>query len=940
MPNQEPAGCTARRVRRVCRPSTLLLRLSSGVTMNVAGPGNGGTAPSMSKPGPNAPANAESGLQRKRTNPLGELIATEVRYVNEMGLAIRRVAAAWNPNNFPPGEVDTMFRSLEVVLRTNTEFLRSLQEIGPNPASPKGLGNLLMHWVDKLQPPYSQYLTTFVPNLNALPAVQSNTELAAILAQLSREMPRSAAEPSWTLDDFFELPLARLRFYKKLYNRLLRNTQPGRSDHVLLANANKKLDMLVERAQQCKDSSAQGPVPSARPVPAPALSFGGSGAPPPRAPMPPGPAPVPISAPMSTPTPAMGPSVRGTPGRPPVRSSGPSMIPVSITQSIERQSLAQIQDRIDSTATVDVFTLEPKHCRLQMAPPTLPFQRQLRINDSARLQFTSSSKERVYERARLILLTDLLLVGEDVEPHAMPPPSHDIRLTFPPLSGRFIDMDDQSSPNPCEIRLSIMKRVDLIITLPSPERKAQWIRELQACKHFGAQSRSPQRPRASIEMNRAAGPPGAASPRPLVGVPQSPQEPPRPPMMVSSSPPGAFPISPSGAPIRPPAPGPAGAGPVRAPAPVPLSGPTPRAARPPVRPSPMPAQPPSSSLPLQKLMQPLPLGPPTSGPSPAAGAPPAVGAPLPPFGPGSAAPSSPVLAQGRTALPPLLLPKSATNETLPLVPLAEQDAGRVGSPVSTEALTRASSLTSQESFPRIVGRRVDSPDLVSARADDSNSNNPIVPSSLSRSFGSASERVLAGFNPSAPMPVRPVKGPAGGASAPDTTQKPDVGTTQKPDVGATPLPSQMIKSAATNRHSTDWMRDDEVDASAANAVMHHEEQSFNLCAQMRCKVFLKQSYAQWRSLGLARLRLYHLMPSQTNQLVVENDKKVIISSIVLPIAVGRVGKTGVAVELSDMGRLTGIVYMLHMRSDESANGLFEQLLQGSSRSPVSSPSPK
>ena len=155
------------------------------------------------------------------------------------------------------------------------------------------------------------------------------------------------------------------------------------------------------------------------------------------------------------------------------------------------------------------------------------------------------------------------------------------------------------------------------------------------------------------------------------------------------------------------------------------------------------------------------------------------------------------------------------------------------------------------------------------------------------------------------------------------------------------LPSQMNRSKP-QRNSNEWMHepdDEENDNDVANArrMLAHEAQSFNLCAQMRCKVFLKHSYAQWRALGPARLRLYHLRPSNTNQLVVENDKKTIISSIILPIAVQRVGRTGLAVELSDYGRLTGVVYMLHMRSEESANGLHQQLLTGSTRSPVSSP---
>ena len=102
---------------------------------------------------------------------------------------------------------------------------------------------------------------------------------------------------------------------------------------------------------------------------------------------------------------------------------------------------------------------------------------------------------------------------------------------------------------------------------------------------------------------------------------------------------------------------------------------------------------------------------------------------------------------------------------------------------------------------------------------------------------------------------------------------------------------------------------------------------------MRCRLYLKQSHGQWKALGNARLKLYHILPDDVKQLVVENDKKStpLISSIILPDGVERVGKVGVAVELSDNGNRTGIIYMLHLRSEESAMALFGQLLEGSDR---------
>ena len=110
-----------------------------------------------------------------------------------------------------------------------------------------------------------------------------------------------------------------------------------------------------------------------------------------------------------------------------------------------------------------------------------------------------------------------------------------------------------------------------------------------------------------------------------------------------------------------------------------------------------------------------------------------------------------------------------------------------------------------------------------------------------------------------------------------------------------------------------------------------------ITAQMKCKVFLKQQHAQWKALGAAKLLLYQQDPGNIKQLVVEADNKaksLIISTIVLMDAVERVGKTGVAVELSDQGQRTGIVYMIQLKSETSASGFFTTLLAGSDRSVV------
>jgi hypothetical protein len=75
--------------------------------------------------------------------------------------------------------------------------------------------------------------------------VSSNSILSPILDSISTQLPPPAPLNHWSLDSLFLLPYTRLRYYKKLYARLLRSTKEGRSDHRLLLVANERLERLV-----------------------------------------------------------------------------------------------------------------------------------------------------------------------------------------------------------------------------------------------------------------------------------------------------------------------------------------------------------------------------------------------------------------------------------------------------------------------------------------------------------------------------------------------------------------------------------------------------------------------------------------------------------------------------------------------------------------------
>ncbi|KAJ3741920.1 hypothetical protein DFH05DRAFT_1503204 [Lentinula detonsa] len=164
---------------------------------------------------PLSPNSPSEGAKSKKTNPLNDLIDTERAYIDHLTAVIWKVAAAWSRSNLPPPELDTMFRS------------RKLKEIGTNPSSPKALGDLLMRW-----------------------PVQSNPKLGTILIKFSSSNLPPLGDEIWTIDTLFLLPKVRLKYYKKLYGRLLKSTAPGRSDHKPLVGAVDSLDRLLDTLEQ------------------------------------------------------------------------------------------------------------------------------------------------------------------------------------------------------------------------------------------------------------------------------------------------------------------------------------------------------------------------------------------------------------------------------------------------------------------------------------------------------------------------------------------------------------------------------------------------------------------------------------------------------------------------------------------------------------------
>lgn len=72
---------------------------------------------------PPPPPKDEAPEGKKKLNPLVDLIETEKNYVDLLAGIIRKVASAWSRANFPPPELDSMFRAIEAVYRANRGLL-------------------------------------------------------------------------------------------------------------------------------------------------------------------------------------------------------------------------------------------------------------------------------------------------------------------------------------------------------------------------------------------------------------------------------------------------------------------------------------------------------------------------------------------------------------------------------------------------------------------------------------------------------------------------------------------------------------------------------------------------------------------------------------------------------------------------------------------------
>ncbi|EMD42226.1 hypothetical protein CERSUDRAFT_110759 [Gelatoporia subvermispora B] len=899
---------------------------------------------------------------RRKANPLTDLVDTEKEYVDLLMGIIRKVAAAWSRSNLPPPELDTMFRCIESIYKANRSLGSKLKEIGTDP---KGLGDLLMRWIDDLETPYTNYCTKYCTGFDDWEPVQTNTRLRTILAMFSSSNPpplppsspqHPSEPPIWTLDELFLLPQRRLKYYKKLYTRLLSSTAPGRSDYKWLSGALEKLDRLMA----ILDERATTRI-SALPPPPPAKALNGTGdnlhSPPNSAPLEPLPQPdTPRQHPQRESNSTHGSSANSSGGR---RSedTAPSSDGRGSGAALS-VSINDLDRRLSTDRTLDLFTMAPKSVRLQISPPNLHYTRELRISADVIISLTprSTGIEVVQDRGHLFILTDLLLICERMTPSEraqVGPGGPDMWLLYPPLAGKHLKVQPMEGSDTAFV-LTILRKETMYFHTDSRQLRDRLVTAFREC----------------IDTAASLMPPSKNTPPPVPALPGAntvSRQPSRPPdrknTLPQDGPPrDSFPERTTGS-MSPPerAFSPGSGSTAQRPSADRIVSPPPRDVRPEINRGTS-----ESSLGenLSRLhISPdaphnLPLPPSPMYPPRSTSAAPAVGGPGPSFSPVQVMPGQPF----RPA-PGQMMPQSFAPGQV--MPSGGFDPARSrpphppgGSYVVPPPRDASRTVPPPESGPngmhQMAGRPGPGPGPgyaygpprgpngapvgpgypapgQSRPPSDSSYQSSLHKSPSSRSLSSQNEqgRQMPPYPEGLPPP-RPHFGlPRSNSSSSLSSSNNSLHAPQPRPL----LPSAQI-SLRTASTVNSFADPSPPESPVEETRLDTGPVTSKISAQMKCKVFLKQHHAQWKSLGTARLKLYHESPTNIKQLVVEaeKDKSVMISTIVLTDGVERVGKTGVAIELSNRGQRTGIVYMIQLRNEQSAGGLFDSLLVNSDRS--------
>ncbi|CAG8491820.1 3994_t:CDS:10 [Rhizophagus irregularis] len=402
--------------------------------------------PPMSPPSPYQESN------RRVNNPLIDLIETEKKYLKDLKCLLQQVTACWSNDDFPPPELDLMFRNVEVIYKQNKKFYLKLDKIGSNPASAKDLGETLLIWIDDMDDPYTKYVENFKLGFDSIPEIEENLNLQQTLNDISVEKNQPVS-----LDYFFDMPLKRLYYYKKLYLRLYRSTEPGRADNSLLLAANERIDPAEDVVSSTVISSVSEDVSSVMVSPT-------------------------IEVHQIEKQDNIAPSIKSQTIDSPVDPN--IVVSTDKVQSVKRDwTLEELESQLDTSKTKDLFTKLPKIVKISLLSKNLPFERKIVLHGDFIIETTKSmnSTETTHINAHIFLLTDLLLICQEITQE-----EKDLKLMYPPFNTYHLAINDVSDDQEDSLELTILQKEMIILYANDKDTKDDWLREINKAIEFSS----------------------------------------------------------------------------------------------------------------------------------------------------------------------------------------------------------------------------------------------------------------------------------------------------------------------------------------------------------------------------------------------------------------------------------------------------------------------
>jgi len=128
------------------------------------------------------------------------------------------------------------------------------------------------------------------------------------------------------------------------------------------------------------------------------------------------------------------------------RETASTSISRASTATLSRP-ISDLERRLSTDRTLDLFTMAPKVVRLQMAPPSLTFLREMRFSADVVIRLTprATAKEVVHRQGHVFILSDLFLVCERMtaeEKAKAGSDGPDMWLLYPPLAGKVLRVSE------------------------------------------------------------------------------------------------------------------------------------------------------------------------------------------------------------------------------------------------------------------------------------------------------------------------------------------------------------------------------------------------------------------------------------------------------------------------------------------------------------------